>query len=170
LGYEQNITRHQAGSQARHRGGTVGGLRTSASAGCRERSAGPGTAATRLRSPASSRRGCKLRPRKSHARLDSANSAEPLTSQSLEEDEDRAKHQGNAPDYAADCVSGSLRLANQIEQEKASNQEDDELFDPCHLGLLTLPVLIADYSNTRPDVYMRRLDAFGTRAQVTRAP
>jgi hypothetical protein len=70
----------------------------------------------------------------------------PLTSQSLKEDEDRAKDQGNAPDYATDGVRGSLRLGNQIEQEEADDQEDDELFDPRHLGLLTLPVLIADYS------------------------
>jgi hypothetical protein len=76
-------------------------------------------------------------------------SAQPqLTSQSLKEDENRAKYQGNAPDYATDGVRGSLRLGNQIEQEKANDQEDDEPLDPRHLRLLILPILIADYSNT----------------------
>ena len=89
-----------------------------------------------------------------------------LTNQSLEEDEDRAKYQGNAPEYAADGVRGSLRLANQIEQEEANDQEDDELFDPCHLGLLTLPVLIADYLNTLLDVHSRWPGC--SPAQVTR--
>ena len=113
---------------------------------------------TRLPSPAPSRRGSKLLQRNlthdSTRRL--RDSVQPtLTNQSLKEDEDRAKYQGNAPDYAADGVRGSLRLTNQIEQEEANDQEDDELFDPRHLGLLTLPVLIADYSNTLLDVHRR---------------
>jgi hypothetical protein len=76
----------------------------------------------------------------------------PLASQSLKEDEDRAKYQGNAADHATDGVRGSLRLVNQIEQEEADDQEDDEPLDPRHLGLLILPALIADYSNTLLDV------------------
>jgi hypothetical protein len=76
----------------------------------------------------------------------------PLTSQSLKEDEDRAKYPRNAPDYATDGVRGSLRLGNQVKQEEADDQEDDEPLDPRHLGLLILPVLIADYSHTLPHV------------------
>jgi hypothetical protein len=92
----------------------------------------------------------------------------PLTSQSLKEDENRAKYQGNAPDYATDGVRGSLRLGNQIEQEEANDQEDDEPLDPRHLRLLILPILIADYSNTCW-MYRRKPGCSPARAQTHEA-
>jgi len=103
-----------------------------------------------MRLPAGSQAAARL-PQQPRRRL-GLSAQPPLTSQSLKEDEDRVKYQGNTPDYATDGVRGGLRLANQIEQEEADDQEDDEPLDPCHLGLLILPVLIADYSNTLLDV------------------
>jgi hypothetical protein len=103
-----------------------------------------------MRLPAGSQAAARL-PQQPRRRL-GPSAQPPLTSQSLKEDEDRVKYQGNTPDYATDGVRGGLRLANQIEQEEADDQEDDEPLDPRHLGLLILPVLIADYSNTLLDV------------------
>src|SRR4029453_627857 len=68
------------------------------------------------------------------------------TSQRLKEDEDRAEYRGNTACHGTDCVRGSLGVGNQIEECEAHDQEDDELLDPCHVGLLILSVLIADYS------------------------
>jgi hypothetical protein len=70
-----------------------------------------------------------------------------LTSQSLKKDEDRPKHNSKTAEYGTDGVRGSDRLRDQIEQEKAHDQEDDEPFDPPHVGLLFLPVFSSDYSN-----------------------
>jgi hypothetical protein len=72
----------------------------------------------------------------------------PLTSQRLKEDEDRAKYQSKAVEYGTDGVCGSLRVGNQIEECEAHYQEDDEALDPRHVGLLILPVVTTDYSNT----------------------
>jgi hypothetical protein len=75
-----------------------------------------------------------------------------LTSQRLEEDEDRAKYHGNAADYGTDGVRGSLRVGNQIKEGKTHHQEDDEPLDPCHVGLLILPRFTAGYADTLPHV------------------
>ena len=74
-----------------------------------------------------------------------------LISQSLKEDEDRAKDHGKAGSHGTDGVRGSLRVGNQIEQREAHDQEDDEPLDPFHLGLVILPGF-TDYSNTLPRV------------------
>jgi hypothetical protein len=71
-----------------------------------------------------------------------------LASQSLKEDEDRAKYQSEAAEHCTDGVRGSLRVGNQVEECEAHYQEDDEPLDPRHVGLLILPVFTADYSNT----------------------
>jgi hypothetical protein len=77
-----------------------------------------------------------------------------LTSQSLKKDEDRPKHNSKTAEYGTDGVRGSDRLRDQIEQEKAHDQEDDEPLDPPHVGLLFLPVFSSDYSNV-PTMYRR---------------
>ena len=74
-----------------------------------------------------------------------------LTSQSLKEDEDRAKDHGKAASYGTDGVRGSLGVGNQIEQREAHDQEDDEPLDPLHLGLVIFPGF-SDYSSTLPRV------------------
>ena len=76
----------------------------------------------------------------------------PLTSQRLKKDEDRAEDHGKAAGYGTDEVRGTLRVGNQIEERKAHDQEDDEPLDPCHVGLVILPVFTADYSHTMPRV------------------
>jgi hypothetical protein len=77
---------------------------------------------------------------------------EELASKRLEEHNDRAKHPGKGSEDSTHSVRGLLRLGNQIEKEKAHDQEDDEPLDPRHVGLLILPVFTADYSNTLPQV------------------
>jgi hypothetical protein len=77
-----------------------------------------------------------------------------LTSQSLKKDEDRPKHNSKTAEYGTDGVRGSDRLRDQIEQEKAHDQEDDEPLDPPHVGLLFLPFFSSDYSNV-PTMYRR---------------
>jgi hypothetical protein len=77
-----------------------------------------------------------------------------LTSQSLKKDEDRPKHNSETAEYGTDGVRGSDRLRDQIEEEKAHDQEDDEPLDPPHVGLLFLPFFSSDYSNV-PTMYRR---------------
>ena len=79
-------------------------------------------------------------------------STPPLTRQRLKKDEDRAEDHGKAAGYGTDEVRGTLRVGNQIEERKAHDQEDDEPLDPCHVGLVILPVFTADYSHTMPRV------------------
>jgi hypothetical protein len=79
-------------------------------------------------------------------------STPPLTRQRLKKDEDRAEDHGKATGYGTDEVRGTLRVGNQIEERKAHDQEDDEPLDPCHVGLVILPVFTADYSHTMPRV------------------
>jgi hypothetical protein len=43
-------------------------------------------------------------------------------------------------------------VGNQIKERKAHDQKDDEPLDPCHIGLVILPVFTADYSHTMPRV------------------
>ncbi len=74
-----------------------------------------------------------------------------LTSESLKEDEDRAKDHGKTASYGTDGARGSLRVGNQIEQREAHDQEDDKPLDPLHLGLVIFPGF-SDYSNTLPRV------------------
>jgi hypothetical protein len=74
--------------------------------------------------------------------------ADDLTSQSLEEDEDRAKYQSKAAEEHTDGVRGGLRVGNQIEKGEAHDQEDDEPLNPRHVGLLILSVFTADYSTS----------------------
>jgi hypothetical protein len=82
-------------------------------------------------------------------RADRASSARPpLTSQSLKEDEDRAKYHSKGLEYGTDGVRGSLRVGNQIEECEANDQEDDKPLDPRHVGLLILSVFTPDYSNS----------------------
>jgi hypothetical protein len=59
-----------------------------------------------------------------------------LTSQRLKEDEDRAKYHSKTAEYGTDGVRGRLRVGNQIEECEAHHQEDNEPFDPRHVGLL----------------------------------
>jgi hypothetical protein len=70
----------------------------------------------------------------------------------LEERDDRAKYSRKGSEYRANAVCRSLRLRNQIEEQKAHEQEDDDPLDPYHVGRFILPVFTADYSNTLPHV------------------
>jgi hypothetical protein len=71
----------------------------------------------------------------------------PLTSQSLKENEDRAKYQRKAAEYGTDGVRGRLRVGNQIEECEAHHQENNEPLDPRHVGLLFFRSS-PDYSKT----------------------
>ena len=75
-----------------------------------------------------------------------------LPSQGLKEDQNRAKYHGKAAEYGTDGVRSSFRVGNHIKEEETHDQEDDEPLDPCHVGLLILPVFTTDYSNTLPVV------------------
>ena len=57
-------------------------------------------------------------------------------SQSLKEDNDRPKYNGQAAEQRADGVCRSHGLSNQKEQEKAHGQKDDDPLDPRHVVLL----------------------------------
>jgi hypothetical protein len=70
----------------------------------------------------------------------------------LEERDDRAKHSPKGSEYRANGVRRSLRLRNQIEEQKAHEQEDDDPLHPHHVGRFILPVFTADYSNMLPHV------------------
>jgi hypothetical protein len=78
----------------------------------------------------------------------SAASNPPLASQRLKEDEDRTKYQSNATGDGTDGVRRFLGVGNQIVKGEAHHQEDNQPFDPRHVGLLILPVFSADYSST----------------------
>jgi hypothetical protein len=58
------------------------------------------------------------------------------------------KYHGKAAEYGLNGIRRGLGVGNQIEECKAHDQEDDDSLDPCHVGLLILPVFTADYSNT----------------------
>jgi hypothetical protein len=74
------------------------------------------------------------------------------------------KYQSKAAEYGTDGVRGIDRLRNQIEQKKAHDQEDDELLDPPHIGLL---IFRSSPQSIRMGCRMYRLSRGSTRLWTT---
>jgi hypothetical protein len=74
------------------------------------------------------------------------------------------KYQSKAAEYGTDGVRGIDRLRNQIEQKKAHDQEDDELLDPPHIGLL---IFRSSPQSIRTGCRMYRLSRGSTRLWTT---